>query len=41
MYPPAEYDLARFVLVAVETNRFIDATKSASGDLVLGLPRSG
>ncbi len=41
MYPEGEYDLAGFVVGAVEKSKIIDGSKIAPGDVVLGLASSG
>jgi len=41
MYPPGEYDLAGFVVGAVERDAIIDGSTIAEGDVVLGLASSG
>ncbi len=40
-YGPDEYDLAGFIVGAVDRDRIIDGAKIRAGDLVLGLPSSG
>lgn len=41
MYAEGDYDLAGFVVGAVERDGYIDGSKVQAGDLVLGLPSSG
>ncbi len=41
MYADGDYDLAGFVVGAVERDGYIDGSKVQAGDLVLGLPSSG
>jgi phosphoribosylformylglycinamidine cyclo-ligase len=41
MYAPGEYDLAGFIVGAVEKNRMITGTRIKAGDLLLGLPSTG
>jgi phosphoribosylformylglycinamidine cyclo-ligase len=41
MYPPGEYDLAGFAVGVVEKRGIIDGSKTAAGDVVLGLASSG
>ena len=41
MYPAGEYDLAGFVVGAVEKDAIIDGSTIAAGDVVLGLASSG
>ena len=41
MYKENEYDLAGFVVGAVEKNKVIDGEHISEGDVVLGLPSSG
>ena len=41
MYAEGDYDLAGFVVGAVERDAYIDGAKVQAGDLVLGLPSSG
>ena len=41
MYHGADYDLAGFCVGVVEKDAIIDGSKTAAGDLVLGLPSSG
>jgi phosphoribosylformylglycinamidine cyclo-ligase len=41
MYPPGEYDLAGFVVGAVEKSSIIDGSDIVPGDAVLGLASSG
>ena len=41
MYADGDYDLAGFVVGAVERDDYIDGSKVQPGDLVLGLPSSG
>ena len=38
---PEEYDLAGFVVGAVEKSRIVDGSKIQAGDIILGLPSSG
>ncbi len=38
---PEEYDLAGFVVGAVEKSRIVDGSKIQPGDVILGLPSSG
>ena len=40
-YPPEEYDLAGFVVGAVDRSRILDNTRMSAGDVVLALPSSG
>jgi phosphoribosylformylglycinamidine cyclo-ligase len=40
-YADGEYDLAGFIVGAVETETLIDGRSIATGDLVIGLPSSG
>jgi phosphoribosylformylglycinamidine cyclo-ligase len=40
-YPPGEYDLAGFIVGAVERTRVLDGKNVASGDVLIGLPSSG
>ena len=41
MYQGEDYDLAGFCVGVVEKDRIIDGSKTAAGDVVLGLPSSG
>lgn len=41
LYPPDEYDLAGFVVGAVERSRLVDGSSVVEGDLLWGLPSSG
>jgi phosphoribosylformylglycinamidine cyclo-ligase len=41
MYHGADYDLAGFSVGVVEKDRIIDGSRTAAGDVVLGLPSSG
>jgi phosphoribosylformylglycinamidine cyclo-ligase len=41
MYQGEDYDLAGFCVGIVEKERIIDGSKTAAGDVVLGLPASG
>jgi phosphoribosylformylglycinamidine cyclo-ligase len=41
MYHGADYDLAGFCVGVVEKDAIIDGSKTAAGDVVLGLPSSG
>ena len=41
MYHGKDYDLAGFSVGIVEKDRIIDGSKTAAGDVVLGLPSSG
>lgn len=41
MYQPGEYDLAGFIVGAVERKEMITGTKIRPGDVLLGLPSSG
>jgi phosphoribosylformylglycinamidine cyclo-ligase len=41
MYAPGEYDLAGFIVGAVERNRMITGATIEAGDIVLGLPSQG
>jgi len=40
-YPPGEYDLAGFIIGAVEHNRILNGAAVRAGDVLLGLPSSG
>jgi phosphoribosylformylglycinamidine cyclo-ligase len=40
-YPPGEYDLAGFVVAAVERSRFIDGSRVRPGHVLIGLASSG
>jgi phosphoribosylformylglycinamidine cyclo-ligase len=40
-YQPGEYDLAGFIVGAVERERLVDGRGLAPGDLIVGLPSSG
>lgn len=41
MYKDGEYDLAGFAVGSVDTDRLIDGSKVAAGNVILGLPSSG
>jgi phosphoribosylformylglycinamidine cyclo-ligase len=41
MYHGADYDLAGFAVGVVEKERIIDGSRTAAGDVILGLPSSG
>ena len=41
LYRPGEYDLAGFIVGAVERAHLIDGARIAAGDVLLGLPSSG
>ncbi len=41
MYAAGDYDLAGFVVGAVERDQYIDGSRVMAGDVVLGLPSSG
>jgi len=41
LYRKGEYDLAGFIVGAVEKDHLIDGSRIAAGDLLLGLPSSG
>jgi phosphoribosylformylglycinamidine cyclo-ligase len=41
MYHGKDYDLAGFAVGVVEKDRIIDGSRTAAGDVVLGLPSSG
>jgi phosphoribosylformylglycinamidine cyclo-ligase len=41
MYAPGEYDLAGFIVGAVERKRMLTGTEIEPGDLLLGLPSQG
>jgi len=41
MYHGKDYDLAGFCVGVVEKDRIIDGSRSAAGDVILGLPSSG
>lgn len=41
LYPPGEYDLAGFIVGAVERHRLITGEQVRAGDLLIGLPSSG
>jgi phosphoribosylformylglycinamidine cyclo-ligase len=41
MYHGADYDLAGFAVGVVEKERILDGSKTAAGDVILGLPSSG
>jgi phosphoribosylformylglycinamidine cyclo-ligase len=41
MYQGEDYDLAGFCVGVVEKDRIIDGSKTAAGDVVIGLPSSG
>ncbi|MEQ1884657.1 MAG: phosphoribosylformylglycinamidine cyclo-ligase [Bryobacteraceae bacterium] len=40
-YPPGEYDLAGFIVGAVEKKKMITGAKIRSGDVLIGLPSTG
>jgi phosphoribosylformylglycinamidine cyclo-ligase len=40
-YPPGEYDLAGFIVGAVEKSKVLDGKRVRAGDVLLGLPSSG
>jgi phosphoribosylformylglycinamidine cyclo-ligase len=40
-YPPGEYDLAGFIVGAVERSELIDGSRIETGDILLGLPSAG
>jgi phosphoribosylformylglycinamidine cyclo-ligase len=40
-YPPGEYDLAGFIVGAVERERVLDGKKVEVGDVLIGLPSNG
>jgi phosphoribosylformylglycinamidine cyclo-ligase len=40
-YPPGEYDLAGFIVGAVERRKQLDRRRVRAGDLLIGLPSSG
>src|SRR5207342_2081975 len=40
-YAPGEYDLAGFIVGAVERKRLLTGAKIRSGDVLLGLPSTG
>src|ERR1700751_3326080 len=40
-YPPGEYDLAGFIVGAVERRKQLDRRRVRPGDLLIGLPSSG
>jgi phosphoribosylformylglycinamidine cyclo-ligase len=40
-YPPGEYDLAGFIVGAVERSRVLDGKRVRAGDVLLALPSSG
>ena len=40
-YPPGEYDLAGFIVGAVERSRILDGKRVRAGDVLLALPSSG
>jgi len=41
LYPPGEYDLAGFIVGAVERNRLVTGERIREGDLLIGLPSTG
>jgi phosphoribosylformylglycinamidine cyclo-ligase len=41
LYADGEYDLAGFIVGAVEQNRMLDGTKIKAGDCLIGLPSTG
>jgi len=41
MYKEGEYDLAGFAVGVVEKDRMLDGSKTAEGDVLLGIPSSG
>jgi len=41
IYAPGEYDLAGFIVGAVERNRLLTGSRIAAGDVLLGLPSTG
>jgi phosphoribosylformylglycinamidine cyclo-ligase len=41
VYHPGEYDLAGFIVGAVERDQVIDGARIAAGDVLIGLPSSG
>ncbi len=41
MYPPGEYDLAGFVVGAVERDQLVDGSKIQAGQVLLGIASSG
>ncbi len=41
LYPPGEYDLAGFIVGAVERRAVLEAKRVRSGDVLIGLPSSG
>ena len=41
MYAPGEYDLAGFIVGAVERDRVVNGNRMEEGDLIWGLPSSG
>src|ERR1700740_73711 len=40
-YPPGEYDLAGFIVGAVERRKQLDRRRVRAGDLLIGLPSGG
>jgi len=41
VYKPGDFDLAGFIVGAVERSRIVDSKRTAPGDLVIGLPSTG
>ena len=41
VYKPGDFDLAGFVVGAVERNRIVDSKRIAPGDLAIGIPSTG
>ncbi len=41
VYAPGEFDIAGFIVGALDRDRIIDGTKIVPGDLLIGLPSSG
>lgn len=41
LYGPGDYDLAGFIVGAVERNRLITGSRVAAGDVLIGLPSNG
>ena len=41
LYKPGEYDLAGFIVGAVDRSQLIDGARISAGDVLLGLPSSG